>query len=351
MPKVKSGSYQEQEIKKRKAATATRKKDPEKIKDHEYIICMDVFEDKLKKLQYVGNNIFSYIMKKFTNNGKIKICEKEIITNCIVDYERKEDHFIINNYSYNLVWDTTGFFGRNLHNLRLVQENYRHLTQIQENGYFEVFEFMLKFMEEFNNVFILITEGKRIYKNKQTKINKTNINALINNIDNVLGWYYANPRVDSATASLNSNICEFTIKCDAFYKTYYYKPLYENLSIPTHNNIISISGELILQIGKNNKYKILPRLSKTNQNELAATIYIHKWLEPTGWVLMHAESSLNAIFKKDRPKLITKREFGHLEYDTMVKYALNFINYFESSEIIGFNNFDSSFIKIDKYSV
>ena len=351
MPRVKSGSEQELEIKKRKAASIIKKK-PEKIKDNEYLLLMDIMEDKLKKLKYVGENLFSYIMRKFIVDGRIIICGKEIINNCILDYNRKEDHFIINKCSYNLAWDTSGFFGRNLHNLRLVQENYKHLLQNFENGYFEVFEFMLKFMEEFNNVFILIIEGKRTYKNKQTKINKTNINALINNIDKVLGWYYANPRVDSATSNLNNNIYEFVAKGDAFYNSSHYKPLYEKLLIPpTKDNQIHLKGELLVQVG-NQKYKIDVSLAKhIFTNDCIPTIHIQKWLEPNGWVTMHYDSSLNSIFKREKLKVTQKTEFEQKDYDHMIKHALNFINYFENSKINGFNDFGSSFIKIDKFSV
>lgn len=351
MPRVKIGSEREREIKKRKAASIIKKK-PEKIKDTEYLLLMDIMEDKLKKLKYVGENLFSYIMKKFIVDGKIKICEKEITTNCILDYNRKEDRFVINKCKYNLIWDTTGFFGRNLHNLCLVRENYKQLFYASENGYFEVFEFMLKFMEEFNNVFILITEGKRTYKNKQTKIDRTNINALINNIDKVLSWYYANPRVDSATANLNTNIYEFVTKCDGFYDKNYYKPLSEKLSIPpVRDNQIHLKGELLVQVG-NQKYKIDVSLAKhLFTSDCCPTIHIQKWLEPNGWVTMHHDSSLNNIFKLEKLKVIQKSEYDYNDYDHMIKYSLNFINYFENSKINGFNDLNYNFIVTDKFLV
>ena len=66
---------------------------------------------------------------------------------------------------------------------------------------------------------------------------------------------------------------------------------------------------------------------------------------------MHYDSSLNSIFKLEKLKVTQKSEFDYNDYDHMIKHSLNFINYFENSKINGFNNFDSSFIKIDKFLV
>lgn len=350
MPRAKPGSEQEREIKKRKAAAIIKKK-PEKIKDTEYLLLMDIMEDKLNKLKYVGENLLLFVGKNFKTDNKIKICQREISCNCILEYERDKDHFKIIKNNFDLIWDFSGFFGRNLHNIKFTESYYKSSNHKSENGFFELFEFMLKFREEFNNVFVLVTEGKRIYKNLQTKINKNNMNAVINNIDKVLEWYYANPRVDSATASLNNTIVQFSAKSNSFYRPDYYKPLFEKLATLIKDNTAYLNGELIVEIGKL-KYKIEVSLAKhIFTNDCIPKIHIQKWLEPTGWVMMHYDTSLNSIFKRDKMKIIQKSEFDYNDYDHMIKQAINFINYFENSTIFGFNDLDSDFIKLDKYLV
>lgn len=264
-----------------KKHSLTKKKDLSKISEEEFEILLGIAEDKILKLDSVFNKtLLNYFNGKVVQNSKITFRVFDNVIEYIFDIKPKrlKDRIkIVNPESW---WD--------IPDENFIARNHKAIYPIKgQDKILDIFEFIDIIFKETK---CLITKyiGQSNEKKAEIIINRKNINEFIRDIDLVLMIFYANPRINSATA-LNSTNLE-NLKTTLAKMHFRYNIIKEDvkyISNPDGNsfekNHYFVAYILIFHL-ESDRFKI--HITIDYKNKYTSAINLYKWNDISGWVVI-----------------------------------------------------------------
>lgn len=317
----------------RKVKTASKKKDPNKITNEEYKTLVNIFTEKLNRLQSIFMVDLPNKFKEFGNYNP----NTEIYTMFGVEFQLycnlkltkiKDDLHLDFSCCYEPLSDSFLF------NL---EQPYNVTISVAKFNPFIIFdEWTAKTFSQFLNKYYDDGLDECIF-------NKNNINDAIKDIDSVLSIFYVNPTIGSPTNSKNDNYLNFLTKIHEVISNPRFTIINDSkLFSKFQNGGNLVNCELVLKFGLD-KYKIKIQYGRSNGGEDSFTIHIHTWSTVNGWILIDHFSSKLLVFGKGEVSLKIENNYSYNNdniYTKMLNFALNYIH--------KFGGYNSQYMFMDK---
>lgn len=329
MPRLKAGSYQEKEATTRKTKAASKKKDPEKIKDPELELLFGEVERKLYKIinivKYFKNTLFQH----FKDKDELVICGQKIIFDYNLLYKRVDNNLLIEKHDFKISIPNTGFFGQNIYQLDLISEFNRYKREVD---ILDPLDVLVNFKTKHDELFSIKQKGSRgVYFET---ITKSNINLFITKLDEFLLEYYINPSIGSMSECMCNKYTNYAASWSQYYKHKTYRLIDEKINFSTTTP--GLKGSIIFSYNST-KYKVETYLTmNSTSKEFGLYINIYEFIDKVGWVHIFNEDSAQRTFKREVNKLYSKSQFDNKEYHLMVRFAILFIKNFNDYDVGGF---------------
>lgn len=292
--------YKKIEAEKRKKTALTKKKDLSKITEEELQTLLGIAEDKIKKLEYkLCNTLPRYfraiddiIEEKGSKQVTIKLLGNKIQYFVNLNVTRLKNSLVIKEPVSDYEILEENFLSRN-NKIISPKQNYSKMINI--------FDFIYKVFVDLNG---LILEYSVNTMDKMV-IDKTNINAFIKDIDYVLKWFYANPAINSATASesqimniLSDNLSGY-LDNRGKYDIIKEEALYDESSTNTKYYVYLSRYQAIIEFN-GNMFKIEININRSN-NSKDLTINLYKWSDTNGWLFIDRIKNYSLLHKIPEP--------------------------------------------------
>lgn len=288
--------YKKYEAEKRKKYSLTKKKDLSKITDEEFGILLGIVEDKIGKLRYklmqTLPNYFGIVIKDKTYSFLIDILDTKIEYFVNLETTKLKSSIVIKEPAcwYNI--PEASFLYRNHGIINPINTNSKHIN---------VFNFIERVFSDINKLIVKYSDNKNIAR--KMIINNKNINEFIKDIDQVLLWFFANPAINSATASesiyltlLKETVNNYKIHDNGKYKIIKEVAYYDHYIKQNNTHQYISDYQIIFKLG-NGLFKIDIKIIRiVSAKELSIVLY--KWNDTNGWITIDRIGNYDKLLGK-----------------------------------------------------
>lgn len=307
----------------RKVKAASKKKDPNKINNEEYATLVNIFTEKLNRLQSIFMEDLPNRFKGFgnynINTETYTIFGVEFQIYCNFELTKiKDDLHLDFSCCYEPLSDSFLF--------NLEQPYNVTISNAKFNPFIIFDEWIAKIFSQFLNKYYDDGLDECIF-------NKNNINDAIKDLDSVLSIFYVNPTIGSPTNLKTDTYLNFLSKINEVISNPRFTIINDSkLFTKFQNGGNLVNCELILKFSSE-KYKIKIQYGRSNGGEDSFTIYIHTWSTVNGWILIDHFSSKLLVFGKEEVSLKIENNYTYNlnnRYTKMLNFALNYIHKFNN---------------------
>ena len=316
-------------IETRKVKAASKKKDPAKITEVEFQRLLEVFTEKLNRLQAIFRVDLPKVFKdlnRYNQFGKTyQLCGVNFLLNCEFVIKMVDENLHIEfTCLYEPIEDSFVFDLEKPHNLMLGSNKFNP---------FRIFDTWI------SKIYSLFLDKHYDDGLDEYIVTKNNINDAIKDIDSALSIFYINPTIGSPTGNFTEEYITFVDKI----KTLNRRPRYTIIKEHKLYNKFTNGGaladcSLVIRLGereRNDTYQISIKFGRSTSGDDSLTIMINKWSDQTGWIRLDHFTSKLLILGSDSVSL--KIESNHTynsggRYSKMLEFALEYIHKFSGFE-------------------